>query len=107
MPSGACNSRDLFFPGGGPLRDFIDAILAFIGASSLTDDEYTSINQTGLSISLYNKALYTAMSTVLIGREAVSSTQDRLRYFFLSKGISDIGEVSKGKTNVYIGDPLC
>lgn len=91
---------------GGTLRDFLNAILAFIGATSLTDGEYNSIDQTDLAVSTYNAACYLALSSVLIDREAVSTTQDRLRYFFMSKGVQ-VSEVSKAKSNVLVGFDLC
>lgn len=88
------------------MRDFLNAILAFIGAPSLTDDEYTSIDQTGLAVSTYNVQCYNALSGVLVSRETVSTITDRLYYFFLSKGVA-VTPVAKGKTNIYVGDVLC
>ena len=87
------------------MRDFLNAILAFIGATSLTDDEYDSIDQTGLAVSSYNVEAYTQLANVLIARAAVSTTTDRLKYFFMSKGV-EITEVSKARSNILIGGGL-
>lgn len=87
------------------VRDFLDAILSFIGTSSLTDDEYDSIDQTDLAISDYNLAAYTQLSNVLISRDAISTTTDRLRFFFLSKGV-DVPVTDKANSNILIGAAL-
>jgi hypothetical protein len=87
------------------LRDFLDAILAFIGATSLTDGEYSSIDQTAMAVSNYNLYCYIQLSNVLISREAISTTTDRLRWFFMSKGVA-VPVADKGKSNIYIGDCL-
>lgn len=87
------------------MRDFLNAILAWIGSTSLTDDEYNSIDQTGLTVAVYNTALYNQVGAVLISREAVSTVTDRLRYFFLAKGVT-VDPISSAKSNIYIGDAL-
>lgn len=85
------------------MRDFLNAILVFIGSTSLTDDEFESID---LESHGYNQATYAALSEVLDSRESVSSMQDRLKFFFQSKGVTVSEVVPAGKTNIYIGDVL-
>jgi hypothetical protein len=89
---------------GGTLRDFLNAILVFIGSTSLTDVEFDGID--GELAYGYNQATYSALSLVLDSRESVSSLQDRLKYFFQSKGVTVSEVVPAGKTNIYIGDVL-
>lgn len=85
------------------MREILDAILAFIGAESLTDEEYESIDPDTLSTDL---ARYNYLLSVLDSRESVSSLQERLRYYYLAKGVQ-VPVVDSGKTNIFIGAPLC
>jgi hypothetical protein len=85
------------------LRDFLNAILVFIGSTSLTDDEFDAVD---LETAAYDQATFAALSLVLDSRESVSSLQDRLKWFFQSKGVSVSEVVPAGKTNIYIGDVL-
>lgn len=86
------------------MRDFVDAILAAIGAASLNDDELELITQESQT---YTKALYTEVLLVLDSREAVSNTRDRLGYYFKARGV-DIGDTpSAGSSKIYLGDDLC
>jgi hypothetical protein len=84
------------------IRAFLDAILAFITCSSLTDNEFSSLT---ISVYGYDLSTYTALLGVLTGRESVSSARDRLRYYFLAKNVT-IPDAPAGKSNVYIGDAL-
>lgn len=87
------------------LRDFLNAILAFIGASSLTDVEYSSVNVLDIEVGVYNLAAYTQLSNVLISREAVSTTTDRLRYFFMSKDVN-VPAPAIASSNIFVGSVL-
>lgn len=87
------------------LREFFDNIFTFIGAPSLSDVEFNSINTTGLVVNVYSLALYNQLLPIIDGRELVSNTRDRLRYTFLARGVS-IPESSPGKSNIFIGSPL-
>lgn len=86
------------------MRDFLNAILAFIGAESLTDDEFSSIDE-DLSYG-YNSDTYDVLASILQGRESVSDVQLRLQYFFQAKNV-EITPVEVGRSNVYLGDVLC
>lgn len=85
------------------MRAILDAILAFIGAESLTDSEFDSIDLEDASNDVDN---YNALLAILDLRESVSSMQDRLRYYYLAKGVS-VSEVSSGKSNILVGAELC
>lgn len=87
------------------MRAFLDAILAFIGATSLTDLEFEYCDEQ-LSDTLDSLKNYTTLDAVLAARESVSSMRERLRYYYLAKGVA-VGEVSEGKSNILIGAPLC
>ena len=85
------------------MRDFLDAILAFIGTTSLTDDEFDAIqvDEQVLSFDLYNE-----LGSVLNARESVSNTLTRLTHYFLAAGV-EVSEPSAAKSNIFIGDSLC
>jgi hypothetical protein len=85
------------------MRDFLNAVLAFIGSASLSDDEFSGLEIESAS---YNSATYDALLAILDARETVSNTRDRLRYYFLARNVS-ISETSAGKSNIYIGSVLC
>lgn len=86
------------------LREFLNAILNVIGASSLTDDEYETVDLDGNNFDLDT---YEALLSVLNSRELVSNTVDRLRYYFLARGV-EISEVdSQDESNILIGGSLC
>lgn len=81
----------------------MNAVLAFIQTTSLTDDEFES---TGLELAGWDQSTYAALSLVLDSREAVSSLQDRLKYTFQAKGVEVTTVVASGKSNIYLGDAL-
>lgn len=87
------------------MRDFLNSILSFIGASSLTDGEFDDVE---LETYGYNQATYEALSLVLDSRENVSTQQSRLVLFFNARGIevSATAQAANAKTNILIGDVL-
>lgn len=87
------------------MRDWLNAILAFIGAESLTDGEYNGINFTKVTNGVYDQGAYDELAKILAAREAVSTTQQRLVAFFKAKG-TDVEPVQTGKSNIYLGDVL-
>jgi len=88
------------------MRDFLDAILAFINAESLTDEEFEGIDLEGSPA--YTKETYTALRTVLEARETVSDQVKRLKLYFIAKGVdvSTTPTIPTAKSNIYIGDGL-
>lgn len=87
------------------MRSFLNSILAWIGTTSLTDEEFDSID---LETAAWDQATYDALSAVLVAREAVSSMQDRLKMTFQSRGIEIDGDPARvnASTNILIGDAL-
>jgi hypothetical protein len=84
------------------LRDFLDAILAFIGAESLTDIEFDSLTIDSAS---YNSATYLALSAILAERESVSTMQDKLHAYFTARGV-EVTQASTGRSNIFLGAVL-
>lgn len=91
-----------FFLKGSDLRDFLNGILSFIGATSLTDLEFSALT---IDSSGYNAPTYTALSDVLKAREAVSTIQDKLYFYFRARGV-EIAQASTGKSNIFLGAAL-
>jgi hypothetical protein len=85
------------------VRDFINAILTFINASTLTDEEYDAIDVESFG---YDSDTYTLILGILDAREVVSSTRDRLTYYFQAKGV-EVSAPSSGRSNILIGGDLC
>jgi hypothetical protein len=84
------------------VRDFLNAILGFIGAASLTDDEFATITAIA---PVYDKELYLELLDILNDRESVTQTRERLRWFFLARGIQ-VGELTGSKSTIYVGEVL-
>jgi len=84
------------------MRDFLDAILAFIVAESMTDEEFDTIVST---IPIYDQATYDDLAGILETREAVSTVQDRLVAYYKARGV-EVTAADTGKSNIYIGDVL-
>ena len=85
------------------LRDFLNALLSVVGAVTLSDAEYDLIfEKASFEFSLDT---YAALLSVLDSRDMVSNSRDRLRYYFLARGI-EVGEISFAKSNIFFGGPL-
>lgn len=87
------------------MRDWLNAILVFIGSASLSDLEYAAIDISKLEVQVYNQAAYDALSAVLVARETVSTMQKRLEGFFTAKGLNVV-TAQTGKSNIFLGDSL-
>lgn len=87
------------------MRDWLNAILGFIGTTSLTDEEYAGMNLLNVETQVYSQAAYDALSAVLAGRENVSTMQQRLVGVFKAKG-TDVNPASLAKTEILLGIPL-
>lgn len=87
------------------MRDWLNAILGFIGTTSLTDIEYASMNLLNVDVQVYSQAAYDELSKVLTSREAVSDMQQRLVGVFKAKG-TDVSPAITAKTNILLGIPL-
>lgn len=84
------------------MRDFIDAIFDVIVAASLTDDEFATVTQLA---PIYSVGLYTELLAILGSRDLVSNTRDRLRFYFLARGVA-VSEKSTGRSNILVGSVL-
>lgn len=84
------------------MREWLNAILQFIGSESLTDQEYDSINFLELEINVYNQAAYDELAKVVNNRETMSTALTRLGGFFTAKGL-EVSPASTSKTNVVMG----
>lgn len=87
------------------MRDWLNAILVFIGATSLTDDEYNSMNLLNVTNGVYDQFAYDQLAGVLTSREAVSDLHDRLVGIFRAKGF-EVNAAQTGKSNIFIGSCL-
>lgn len=86
------------------MRDFLNAILIFIGSTSLTNDEFEDFS--GLSYG-YNLDTFNKLKMLLIERDEVTESTERLQSYFQAKGLSfdvDPGEIAV--SNIFIGAAL-
>lgn len=84
------------------MRDFLNGILTFISAESLTDPEFETVQSTS---TVYNQSTYDDLALILQSRESVSTYQDRLIAFYKAKGV-DVTIASTAKSNILIGSVL-
>lgn len=70
------------------LRGFLNYILDFINASSLTDDEYALVSSLDNPDFEWNVETYTVLAGVLDARGAGSGDSLRLKYVFLAQGVT-------------------
>ena len=84
------------------MRDFLNAILSFIGATSLTDNEFDALE---IDSATYDAATYSALSGVLVSRESISTLHEKLAFYFQAKGVS-ITVTNTGKSNIFLGGVL-
>lgn len=85
------------------MRDFLNAILNFIGSSSLTDQEFEDIDP-DLDYG-YNVETYDALKMLLIER---NEPTEELKYYFMAKGVDvePTDEPVPAKSNIFIGAAL-
>jgi hypothetical protein len=88
------------------MRNFLDAILSFINAESLTDEEFEGVE---VEAEEYTKETYLALRTILEARENVSDQVKRLKLYFIARGVdvSTTPTVPTANSHIYIGDGLC
>jgi hypothetical protein len=84
------------------VRDFCDEILAFVGAESLTDEEFDSIESTSQTLTAL---LFDELYEILTARESITDTKTRLYQYFLAAGV-DLSEPQSGKSNILLGAGL-
>ena len=84
------------------MRAFLNGILTFIGAESLTDVEFDALTIESYG---YDQDTYQALASILEARESVSAMQDRLIGYFKAKGF-DVVANDVANSNVFIGAAL-
>ncbi len=94
-------------------RDFLDDVLEFIGAETLTDDESDAAELANMS---YDVASYAVLKSILDSRESASDMLYKLAFYYLGRGVNVAkvntsapldGEAPKGpKSNILIGIAL-
>ena len=87
------------------MRDWLNSVMAFIGSTSLTDEEWAAVNVLEMTTLEYNQAAYDQLSEVLVSRESVSTMQVRLAALFTAKGAT-FTPAALAETNIYLGDVL-
>ncbi len=83
-------------------RDDLNAVLETIGSESLTDEEFDALSVTDDSLPV---EIYTAIAGVLDSRESVSDQKDRLKYYYLARGVQ-VSTITSARTNILIGFPI-
>lgn len=87
------------------MRTFLNAILAFIGSESLTDEEFDSLPE-GLAQE-YSKETYLALRGVIVGRESVSTQAPKLKAYFKARGVDLSEEQARiPSSQIFVGGAL-
>lgn len=87
------------------MRNFLDAIMQFISAATLSDEEFATASSLPDDPGEYTIEVYNVCLAIVDGRELVSGTRERLAHLFEAKGIS-ITQDPIQKSNIFIGSPL-
>ena len=82
------------------MRDEIDAILSFIGTSSLTNEEFNDLT---LTEPYTQQELYSAIYSMFITRGEAQNIYDNLYYYFKAKG-ETFNQAKTAQSNIFIGD---
>lgn len=85
------------------MRDYLNGVLSFIGAESLTDEEFDALTLESIVDLVAN---YNALLSVLQGREVVSDMTSRLENYYLAKGAA-VSTASNARSNIFVGADLC
>jgi hypothetical protein len=86
------------------MRDFIDAILVFIGTSSMTDGEFESLSIVSYG---YDQETYEAILAMINAyRDGVSTLPDRLKAYFEAKGVEISTPQPTAKSHIFVGGDL-
>ncbi len=84
------------------MRAYLDSILVFIGASSLTDVEFGGID---IEDTEDQVAVYESLLGVLESRELISDSLSRLEYYFKAKGV-DVPPPEPARSQIFVGSAL-
>lgn len=87
------------------MRTFLNSILSFIASESLTDEEFDSLPDT--LVQSYNEYVYKSLRSILQGREGVSVQLQKLKAYFIAKGVSvQETPAREPKSQILVGAPL-
>lgn len=81
------------------MRDYLNAILEFIGVESLTDEEFDAIE---LEDTVDQVAVYNVLLGILEDRELISEMRTRLQNYFLAQG-TEVVLPPAPVTNIFVG----
>lgn len=84
------------------MRDFLNTVLAFIGAENLTDDEFDALTIEDTDSDSDN---YGALLAVLNSRDSVSNTKNRLAYYYQAKGLLILAD-ENAQSNILLGGAI-
>jgi len=84
------------------MRTFLNNILIFIVAETLTDPEFDTVLSTH---QLFDQTTYTDLLNILNSRDTIGPYQARLLNFYQAKGVSIVAG-KKAKSNIYLGSVL-
>lgn len=85
------------------MREYLNGILEFIGAESLTDEEFSSIT---LDNHDNPSEVYEVLFDLLESREAVSDMILRLQSYYTAQGISVSSSSHTPTSDIFVGSPL-
>lgn len=84
------------------MRAYLNSILSFIGAESLTDEEFSTITVTDQDDHV---AVYDQLLLVVQARDLVSTMPQRLMAYFVAKGIA-VSTPVVARSNIFVGSCL-
>ncbi len=87
------------------MRDFLNAILAFIGAESLTDQEWDDSTFEAGDTQAYTLSVYNGLKLILESRESVSNQVEKLAAYFEARGLTVSSDYAP-TSQIFVGSPL-
>jgi hypothetical protein len=84
------------------MRSYFNGVLSFIGAESLTDEEFESIE---LEDTVDLVANYNTLLVILQAREAVTALTDKLQFYYLALG-ADVSDPVNPVSQIFVGASL-
>lgn len=85
------------------MREYLNGILQFIRAESLTDEEFGSIGDLDIDVP---EDVYQSLYDVLESREVVSDMIIRLQNYFLAQGQQVVSVSHTPVSNIFVGSVL-
>lgn len=82
------------------MRAFLNAILAFIGSASLSDEEWDGVE---VEEQEYSQEVYDELKAILEARENVSTQLQKLVYYFKAKGVDVENQDRTAQSQIFVG----